>query len=87
MEDLAFDGSPLEHAPLGRLELIQARGEQRLQRRWDDHLTLRLAGHGQHLFDEERVAARGASDFPAQVIGYPLRDQLVDGLIAERLEP
>ena len=29
--------------PLGRLELVEARGEQRLQRRRDDHVALRLA--------------------------------------------
>ena len=36
--------------------------EQRLQRGRDDHLAVRLAGHRQHLLDEERVAARGARD-------------------------
>src|SRR5438477_5155890 len=49
---------PLEHAPLGRLELVQARGEQRPQGGRDNHLALRLARHRQHLLDEERVAAR-----------------------------
>ena len=87
MEDLPLDRTPLEHAPLGRLELIQARREQRLQRGRDDHLAVRLAGHRQHLLDEERVAARRASDPLAQLAGDPLRDQLVDVLVAQGLEP
>ena len=87
VEDLALDRAALEHAPLGRLELIEARREQRLQRGRDDHLAVRLAGHRQHLLDEERVAARGASDPLAQLAGDPLRDQLVDVLVAQRLEP
>jgi hypothetical protein len=33
VEELALDRSPLEHAPLCRLELIQPRGEQRPERR------------------------------------------------------
>jgi hypothetical protein len=39
------------------------------------------------VLDEERVAARGASDLLAQVAGEPLRDELVDGFVAQRLEP
>ena len=62
VEDLALDRASLEHAPLGRLQLIQPGAEQRPQRRRDDHLPLRLAGHCHHLLDEERVTARGAGD-------------------------
>ena len=69
VEDLALDRAALEHAPLGRLELVETGREQRLQRRRDDHVALRLAGHRQHLLDEERVAARGASDPLAQLAG------------------
>ena len=69
VEDLALDRAPLEDASLGRLELIEPRGEQRLQRGRNDHLALRLAGHREHLLDEERVAARGASDPLAQLAG------------------
>ena len=87
VEDLSLDRAPLEHASLGRLELIQARAEQRLQRGRDDHVALRLAGHRQHLLDEERVSARGASDLLAQLAGDPLRDELVDVVVAQRLEP
>ena len=82
VEDLALDRAPLEHAPLGRLELIQARREQRLQRGRDDHVAVRLAGHRQHLLDEERVAAGGARDLVAQLAGDLLRDQLVDVRVA-----
>ena len=67
VEDLALDRAALEHASLGRLELVESGGEQRLQRRRDDDLALGLVGHRDHLLDEERVAARGASDPLAQV--------------------
>src|SRR5829696_8804395 len=86
VEDLALDRAVLEHASLGGLELVEPRGEQRLQRRRDDHLAFGLFGHGQHLGDEERVAARGVSDPLAQVAGEPVRDQLVDRLVDERRE-
>ena len=46
---------------LARLELVEAGGEQSPQRRRDVDLALRLAGHGEHLGDEERVAAGRAA--------------------------
>ena len=49
VEDLAFDRASLEHAPLGRLELVEACCEQRLQGGRNDHLAVRLAGHRHHL--------------------------------------
>ena len=67
VEDLSLDRTPLEHAALGCLELIQTRREQRAQSGRDDYLALSLAGHRQHLLDEERVAARSSSDPLAQV--------------------
>ena len=73
VEDLALDRAALEHASLGRLELVEPGREQRLQRRRDDDLAVRLAGHRDHLLDEERVAARGASDPLAQVVGSVAR--------------
>ena len=42
VEDLALDRAALEHASLGRLELVEPGSEQRLQRRRDDDLALRL---------------------------------------------
>ena len=62
MEDLPLDRAALEHAPLGRLELVQPRRQQRLQRGRDNHLDVCVAGHRQHLLDEERIAARRSSD-------------------------
>ena len=44
VEDLALDRAPLEHAPLGRVELVEPGREQRLQgRRHDDLATGLLA--------------------------------------------
>jgi len=56
VEHPPFDGAALEHVSLGRFELIQARGQQRLDRRRD--LDLRASGvpyEGEHLLDEERI--------------------------------
>ncbi len=41
VEDLALDRAAFEHASLGRIELIQARAEQRLQGGWDGHVAVR----------------------------------------------
>ena len=57
VEDLALDRAALEHGPLGRRELVEPGGEQRLERRRDDHLAAPVAvvRHHQHLADEQRV--------------------------------
>ena len=61
VEDLALDRAALEDATLGLVELVEAGGEQRLQRR--RHLDFRVLGrHRQHLGDEERVAGRSVCD-------------------------
>ena len=68
VEHLTFDGAALQHGPLGPLELVEARGDQRLKRR--RHLDLAVAGrlhHRHHLLHEERVAARGVEDALAHV--------------------
>ena len=60
VEDLPLDRAALEHGPLGLLEPVEASRQQRLERRRDDHLA--VAGHREHLADEERVAACRARD-------------------------
>src|SRR5215472_10386811 len=87
MEDLALDRTALEHPPFGCLQLIEARGEQGLQRGRDEYLTVRLAGHGQHLFDEERVATGRLSDPLPQPAGDVSGNELLNLLLAQRLEP
>ncbi len=67
VEDLSLDRAPFQHAALRGLELVEARREQRPERRRDDHLAVRLGGHRQHLLDEQRIAAGGARDLVAQL--------------------
>jgi hypothetical protein len=87
VKDLALDRASLEHAPLGRLELVQTCGEERLQGGRDDDLAVRLTGHRHHLVNEERVASSGARNSFAQLAREPLRDQLVDRVVREWLQP
>src|SRR6266536_6592706 len=67
VEDLALDCSSLEYPPLGRIELVEACGEQRLQRGRDGHLAPCLARHRRHLLEEERVAAGRMRNLRAQL--------------------
>ncbi len=87
VEDLALDRAALEHPPLGRVELVEAGREQRLQRRRHLDLVSRLTGHRQHLADEQRVAAGRRGDPRAQLLRHSRPDQACRVLVAERLEP
>ncbi len=86
VEDLSLDRAALEDAPLGCVELIEARCEQRPKGGRDHDLFNRLVDHRQHLADEERIPARGTSDALPELAGKLGRDELVDGVVAERLE-
>jgi len=87
VEDLALDRAALEHPPLGRLQLVEAGSEQRLDRGWDGHLAVGFADDRHHLRDEERVPGGGASDLLAQRGRDRVRDELVDRSLRKRLEP
>ena len=67
VEDLALDGASLEHRALRLLELVEARGQQRLQVRRDENVRTRALGHRRHLRQEERVAAGRMRDPRAQI--------------------
>ena len=69
VEDLALDGASLEHGALRPLELVEARGQQRLQVRRDENVRTRAFGHRRHLRQEERVSAGRMSDPGAQLSG------------------
>ena len=58
VEDLPLDRAPLEHRALRGVELVEAGGEQGLERRRDGDLAFCLRGHRHHLGHEQRVAAR-----------------------------
>ena len=76
VKDLALDRCALEHGPLGLLEPVQAGRQEHLQRRRDDYLA--VAGHRQHLADEERVAAGRARDPLTQRVGDGFRNEQLD---------
>ena len=64
MEQPALDGGALQHGPLARLQAVDARGEQRMDRR--RHRLVAGVGivgeHGEHLLDEERVPLGRTND-------------------------
>ena len=69
------DGASVEDLPLARrraqyrapwVELVEPRGEERLQRGWDDDVALAPPGDHEHLGDEQRVAAGGGTDLLAE---------------------
>ena len=69
MEDAALDRAALEHAALGGVELVEARGQQRLDRRRHGHVAVaRLLDERDHLLDEQRVALGRLADPVAQVV-------------------
>src|SRR5262249_39820488 len=85
MEDLALHGAALQHAPLGLVELVEARLEEGTQGRRPVHLAL-LGGYREHLSQEERVAACRLRDAPAESGRQLVADQLLHVLRRQRLE-
>ena len=67
VKDAPLDGAALEHVPLDGVELIESRGEQRLdRRRHGDRRIRRLAHERDHLLDEERISLCRVEDPRAQ---------------------
>ncbi len=72
VEDLAFDRGVFEQAALVGFETVEAGGQERLDRRRHDDLTVTVTvivvvvvavgDEGDHLFEEERVAGRRCGD-------------------------
>ena len=92
VEDAPLDRAALEHVALGRIELVEPRGQQRLdRRRHGDGAVGRVAHERDHLLDEERVPFRRVEDPRAQrLIGRraveQARDERVGVAGRERLE-
>ena len=92
VEDSALDRAALEHATLGRLELVEPRGEQCLDRpRHGDLAVARVLDERDHLLDEERVSFRRVADPLLEsrleaVVAEQLLEQLVGLCCAQRLE-
>ena len=69
MEDAPLDRAPLEHVPLGRIQLVEAGGQQCLDRRRHGDLAASRLGHERdHLLDVERVPLGRVEDPAAQVV-------------------
>ena len=92
VEHLALDRASLERASLRRRQPVDARGEERLDRRRNgDCLQALSRGHREHLFDEQWVALGRVEDPRAQLGRDPgLAREAVDQRLrlpgAERLE-
>ena len=81
VEDLPLHRTTLDHGALVPTEPIEARLQQRVDRRRHNHLAVDtvLAHHCDHLFDEQRIAFRGFDDAPAHSLGeLDLLQQVVD---------
>ena len=92
VEELALDRAARQHCTLRRIELIESRGEQRLDRRRHDDLAVTaLTQHRDHFLDEERVSACCVADPGAHAVVernavQEMGDQLVRFGHRERLE-
>ena len=68
MEGSPLDRAPLEHVSLGRVELVEPRRQQCLDRRRHDDLgSTRLADEGDHLLQVERIPLRCYRDLLAEL--------------------
>src|SRR5436190_7439986 len=68
MEDAPFDRAALQHRPLRRVELIEPRRQERLNRRWHRDVAVRgVAKEPDHLLDEERIPLGRVADARSQL--------------------
>lgn len=70
VEHLPLDGAAVDHDALVPRERIEARLEERVDRRRNDELVVfaPLARHREHLVEKERVTLRGDDDAPARLV-------------------
>jgi hypothetical protein len=89
MEGLAFDRARLDEPPLGRVERVEARGEQRVQGGRQRAVLAALAHVGRELLEEERVAARPRHHTCEGRLGQrrPRAEQAAAGLLVQRGRP
>ena len=86
VEDLPFDRASLQDRALGRLQLVEARGEQGPEVGRNRDVAFRLARHRNHLLHEQRVSACCALDPFAQLVFDRVGNERVDVLSWKRLE-
>ena len=89
VEEPPFDRAALDHGALRLAELVDARGQQRLQRRRHLELAVPALGpHGDELLDEERVPLGRVDDPLPRLLGEiaePLHERLAV-LLRERVQ-
>ena len=83
MERSPLDGAAFEHRALGRIQLVEAGAQQRLDRRRHGHLSVgRVTDEADHLLDEERVPLGRPEDPAAQrMIDLGAVEQALDELL------
>ena len=89
VEGLPLDRARLDDPALGRAERVEARGEQRVQRRRERAGLGALAHVGRQLLEEQRVAAR-PRDHPLEGRGgqrRPGTEQAATGVLVQRSRP
>ena len=69
VEHPSFHRAALEHGSLSRVELVEPRCQQRLDRRWNlYHGAARSVDEREHLLDEQRISLGGVTDPPPQLV-------------------
>src|SRR5262249_5432639 len=98
VEDLSLDRGTLQRGLLSRIQLIQTRGQQRLNGRWHEYIAVRSLGckrgpfaavlqnHVDHHAHEEGIPSGCTLDSLAKVILELARDEAIHVFLREGLQ-